>query len=107
MAGWPSADRAASATAGTETRQWNRRHRGGRDGRQRRDGRRGDGPLTKLSTVLSSTPTNVPLLKKNDAFCVSDKAGYMAWMHYVGPTPNDMQGNMELQFKITIWKPGS
>jgi hypothetical protein len=63
--------------------------------------------LTKLSTVLSSTPTNVPLLKKNDAFCVSDKAGYVAWMHYVGPTPNDMQGNMELQFKITIWKPGS
>lgn len=61
--------------------------------------------ITKLETVTSPFPSNDPLIKTGDSFCVSDKAGFVAWLKYVGPTPHDGTGGLPLHFKMTIWKP--
>ena len=44
-------------------------------------------------------------IKPADAFCVSDKAGYVAWLQFVGGTPKDTYHPSSLPFKITIWRP--
>ena len=60
--------------------------------------------VTKLETVTSPFPSNDPLVKTGDSFCVSDKAGNVAWLKYVGATPHDGTGGMPLHFKMTLWK---
>lgn len=58
--------------------------------------------ITELAVFLAPDRSYI---KPSDAFCVSDKAGYVAWLHFLDTTPKDTYQPSSLHFKITIWKP--